>query len=279
MEATQTLSEAVAGRLRQFFTEKQYTTYRASQELGYGKSTKLNKIMSGETGPSLQTLSELTQTFPELSIDWLVTGEGTMLRQSEAPVTAASEEAPRSVTLVIEQQGKDNIIHVPIRAQAGYALAYDKKAYEHDLTPYSLPILQNGLFRSFDVEGDSMEPTFSNHDIVVCKQIPKPEMMRPGHCYVVVMDDNVLVKRILKQIRPNDRTLLLHSDNQAYAPFEMATSDIKELWLVRARLSTDIPSSEQELQGRLLTVLEALGADYQALRRYVEENAPLNAPL
>lgn len=259
---------AFGDRLKSLFATKGLSTYQAGAELGYGRTSKLYKLLGNEVEPSFPTMVDILRKWPDISADWLLLGEGPMTR---AALEQAADEHPRQVQLILETPGENNVAHVPIRAQAGYANATDPSAIADELIAYSLPIFKRGVFVSFDVEGDSMQPTFSNHDIVICTQVRDFDLLRPGHCYVVVMHDNVLVKRILTQYRRGDEGMTLHSDNQAYAPYEVPAQDVKELWLVKACLTTNIPANEQQLHDRLVTVLEALGANYDQIKTFLEE--------
>ncbi|MBC7449334.1 MAG: S24 family peptidase [Hymenobacteraceae bacterium] len=256
MEASATLTETVASRLKAFLAEKQLNTNKASIKLGYGNSTKLHKILSGSQGPSLQTLAELSTTFPDLSLDWLVLGRAVGGQTTAPAIFIADGDKPhplhavttgRVLVATVDRTGNDNIIHIPARAQAGYSHSFDEEQFIRDLTPYSLPMFTNGTFRSFEVEGDSMAPTFGHRDTVICQAVHRLDMLAPGHCYVIVVDGNVWVKRLPKAIKNRRDVVEMVSDNRAYPVHEINATDILEVWHVRAVLSTNIPASSREV--------------------------------
>jgi hypothetical protein len=278
------LSEVVAGRLKEFFAQKQLNTHRASQRLGYGNSTKLHKILSGSQGPSLQTLAELVATFPDLSLDWLIRGTQPA---GAAVAGAAPDEQPlpfhavtsgRAVAVTVDRTGHENILHIPAQAQARYPHSHNDPAYLRDLLPYSLPLFASATYRSFEVVGDQMSGTFAPGDLVVGQFVERWDLLPPGHCYVVVLTDQVLVRRLPAAIRNRRDLVELVSDHRAYPVHPVPAADIVELWQVRAVVSPHVPASgtaAPELMGQLLA---ALGADPEATRRALEGRATDDAP-
>lgn len=76
-------------------------------------------------------------------------------------------------------------------------------------------------------KGDSMEPTIHSGDTLLVdasKSIPAD-----GHIYVIRSADTLWVKRIQKQI---DGTLLLISDNDAYPPMMLDTSNHPDIQII-----------------------------------------------
>jgi hypothetical protein len=231
------------------------------------------------------TLVEIATTYPDLSLDWIVMGR---TAKGPAPVLLGVDDqrtlpfhavtSGRILAVTVDRTGSENILHIPARAQAGYSHSFDEAQYLQDLTPYSLPFFTSGTFRSFEVEGDSMAPTFGHRDTVICQAVDRWDMLAPGHCYVVVVDGNVWLKRLPKAIRNRRDLVEMVSDNRAYPMHEISPTDIREIWHVRAVLSTNIPASTREVQERMLELLEALGVEQQQTRRILESLAPIHAP-
>ncbi|MCB0678373.1 MAG: S24 family peptidase, partial [Saprospiraceae bacterium] len=116
-----------------------------------------------------------------------------------------------------------------------------------------------GTHRSFDVAGDSMEPTLFEGDKVVCSYL-EPTLwessLKDNYVYVVVTRGDVVVKRIFNLIR-EERTLELRSDNDFYQPFRIDLNEIREIWYVRAKISPFLPSP-QNIQNILQADLKEL---------------------
>lgn len=133
--------------------------------------------------------------------------------------------------------GRQNIAMVPARAMAGYALDYQEKDFFDNFPKFSIPGLEGELI-AFEISGDSMSPTITNGDIVVCEPLERGEPIRDNQVYVVVTD--VVVAKRIQQIKDNDRIaqLLLISDNDAvYKPYEVDLEEIRQLLKVKCRLT------------------------------------------
>jgi transcriptional regulator with XRE-family HTH domain len=139
---------------------------------------------------------------------------------------------PHVVT--VDRQGRDNIAYVPIRAGAGYLQGYSDPQFISTLPTYTLPGLQNGTFRMFEIEGHSMIPTFDTSDIIICSFIENLSQIRNDRVHVVVTKDNgILIKRVLNRV-VSDGKLILNSDNQKdpreYPPIVLSPADVSEVW-------------------------------------------------
>ncbi len=254
-------------------------------KLGYERSSKLYKLLKKEAKPGFDTLDDLLMAWPEVSAEWLMRGEGPMLKGGTMPAPVATSETAlteaggwlspeRRQELLDQLTPQDAILYIPAKAQAGYSYTTDLNALLDELTSFSLPMFARGVFRAFDVSGNSMVPTFANADVVICREVLDGwRNVAPGHCYVVVMNDNVVVKRINRQVRDTDTTLVLHSDNSGYPPYEVAREDVREIWQVQAFLSRNVPSNNAQLRARLREILDAIGPDSEILREYVPEPA------
>lgn len=133
--------------------------------------------------------------------------------------------------------GRENITLVPARAVAGYALEHDDDEYLENLQKFSIPNLSGSLI-AFEISGDSMMPTITNGDIVVCENVERDTPLRDNHVYVVVTD--VVVAKRIQQIRNGNEinSLRLISDNGAvYKPYEVALEDIRQILKVKCRLT------------------------------------------
>ncbi|MEZ4952039.1 MAG: S24 family peptidase [Saprospiraceae bacterium] len=135
--------------------------------------------------------------------------------------------------------GRLNITLVPNRAMAGYALEHQDKDYLSELPKFSIPNLDGNLL-AFEINGDSMYPTITNGDIVVCEPLERGDPMRDNHVYIVVTD--VVVAKRIQQIRAESGSteqLRLISDNGAvYKPYEVDLQDIRQILKVKCRLTS-----------------------------------------
>jgi transcriptional regulator with XRE-family HTH domain len=130
-----------------------------------------------------------------------------------------------------------NLIHfVPVKAAAGYLAGYADSEFIDELNTFTLPMLSGGLYRAFEIVGDSMLPTPSG-SIIVGEKMENFENVKNNSAYIVVSkSEGIVFKRLLKSKR-NKTRLTLVSDNPAYQPYEMNIADILELWQAQAAIT------------------------------------------
>lgn len=199
----------------------------------------LSEILKNRRDVTIELLRKAVETY-KLNPVYLFTGDGPMFMIEE------SYKDFKVLTIVTSPENEERIVHVPIPAQAGYASDLSDPAFIQDLPSYSLPDYKYkvGTHRSFDVAGDSMEPTLFEGDKVICSYL-EPTLwensIKNNYVYIIVTQGDVLVKRIKNNIKES-KAIQLISDNDYYDPYELKLTTIKEIWYVRAKISPFLPS-------------------------------------
>lgn len=158
------------------------------------------------------------------------------------PMEDASASDSNDVLVVVaDTNNKERIVHVPFAAQAGYGGQLTDAEYISELPTFTLPdpYFQSGTFRSFDVCGDSMEPTLFQGDQVICSYTERESWrhsIKNNHVYVVITTDDIVVKRMDNRITL-DGTFVLHSDNEYYPPRVVPVNEVLELWSITRKIS------------------------------------------
>lgn len=291
-------SATVTDRIKTLLGHYNLNANSVTQKLGYSTTSKMYKILQGAE-PSFPTLVDFLKAFPAVSGDWLLLGQGAMLREGAKPAQTKDEAvstkiaAPtkfeashsdglRVLTVTVDKDQEENTVLFPREAQAGYPTRMNDAVYLQDMKPYHIPGFEGGTYRAFEVDGLSMSPTFGNRDIVVCSYVDRWHLLKPWECYVVVTQENLLLKRIGDVITDRRGTVELFSDNPGYDPYTLPVSDLVQLWQVRGYLSTAVPprpDRQGNILERLQEVIELLGHDYHEVRRYLDESATSHATL
>jgi phage repressor protein C with HTH and peptisase S24 domain len=133
--------------------------------------------------------------------------------------------------------GRQNITLVPDRAMAGYATTTDTPQYLAEFPKFSIPNIEGSLV-AFEISGDSMMPTITNGDIVVCEALERGEPIRDNQVYVVVTD--VVVAKRIQQIKEGSRLreMRLISDNDRYQPYTVTPEEVQQVLRVKCRLTS-----------------------------------------
>ncbi|NJN77748.1 MAG: LexA family transcriptional regulator [Saprospiraceae bacterium] len=214
----------------------------------------LSEILKGRRDVTIELLRKAVDVY-KINPVYIYTGEGPMF------MTEEDHKSFRVLTIVTNASDDERIVHVPVPAHAGYASELTDPTFIQDLPTFSLPDYKYkvGTHRSFDVAGDSMEPTLFEGDKVICSYL-EPTLwetsIKDNYVYVVVTRGDVLVKRLGNKIK-SDRQLHLISDNGYYEPFDISIGDVREIWYVRAKISPFLPSP-QNIQNMLMDEVKEL---------------------
>ncbi len=180
----------------------------------YKKTGLSNGFLDKGGSVTSANLETILNSFPEISLDWLVTGRGEMLR-NELPVAH-----PAAVG--------EGIPLIPIDAMAG-AFSGEQRVLELECDRYVVPAFKEAEFL-ITVKGSSMIPKYNSGDIVACKRLPIDTFFQWNKVYVLDTEQGPLIKRVKQGTSPD--TLTIHSDNPNYEPFELPRTCIYHIALV-----------------------------------------------
>lgn len=234
---------------------------------------------SKESDLTSKSVAEILLKYPDVSPEWLLTGNGEMLRSEGvteviktppveiiAPIKVEGRSLmPKVIVLKDEDVEEERIPLVPVMAQAGYLQGYDDPQYIKELPMYNLPGMRNGTFRIFQVEGLSMYPTLQSGSYVVGQFVEDWEHISDNRIYVVVSTEGVIVKRVLNRIEKYG-SLYCKSDNRVFPHINVKLKDVKEIWECKMHLSFDFLDPVPEYQK-----IADLEADVQFLKQRVEQ--------
>lgn len=204
--------------------------------LGISKRDFYTKIgvsrgtLESKTGITENVVTKFFATYPEVSIEWLMTGRGEML--ANEPVIPVKQQPviadERPVASLATQPGK-GIPLIPIEAMAG-ALTGEQTVLEYECERYVVPVFKGADFL-IPVKGSSMYPKYSSGDIVACQRVPMSDLFfQWNKVYVIDTNQGALIKRI--KPGSDKEHVLIVSDNEKYDPFELPISSIHAVALV-----------------------------------------------
>ena len=185
----------------------------------YKKTGLSNGFLDKGGSVTSANLETILNTFPEISLDWLVTGRGSMLRSDLSAAHLATE--PGAVIPLI-----------PIEAVAGLPTDDPVGTRFIDCAHYIIPDFANlNVEYMIRVSGSSMYPKYSNGDILACRRVHDVLFFQWGKIYVIDSSQGALVKRVFQDEDP-DRILLVSDNKEHYPPFSIPKSDIRSLSIV-----------------------------------------------
>lgn len=231
-------------RILQYVDYKQIERKKFFGELNVAPSNFRGNALYSEVGGDV--IAKILSNHSKLNAEWLLTGNGEMLKKQEVITTPRVEIIEpikvegRSLmpkVVVVDDDDNDRIPLVSVKAQAGYLEGYDDSNYIEELPTYSLPEMRNGTYRMFQVSGFSMYPTLQDGSYVIGKFVENWEWLSDNRvCVVVTERDGVIVKRVTNRAKEKG-LLYCKSDNRDYNHITVMVEDIKEIWECKAHIS------------------------------------------
>ncbi len=225
----------------------------------------ISQIESGQIYPSLETIDKIVKHY---STTW------DHLTGNAKPIKAGGLREVHSVVTTVDNSGKDNIVMVPVKAQAGYLVGSHQQEYIENLPAFWLPGLGPGSYRAFEVSGYSMlveRQGFFPGDVVIAELVERLEDIKNGFVYVLVNNaqevDNIVLKRCLNYLEKGG-LIICKSDNKdpQYPTFPLPIENIKEVWKFRMKITRQAP----ELTG-LYDRINSLEGDMVLLKEQVKK--------
>ena len=172
---------------------------------------------------SKNLLDKVCIAFPELNRIWLLTGEGSMLRNNNSENNETYEN---------NETNDHTLPLIPIAAVAGFN-GLDIPGIPIAQCPqYSIPdFIEQKAEYLIRVSGSSMYPKYSSGDILACRRIQEITFIQWGKIYVIDSQQGAMVKRLF-EIPDNPEHILCQSDNPKYPPFKLPKSEIRSLSIV-----------------------------------------------
>ena len=74
-------------RIQQLIDHYELNVSSFSKSIGLKGNVTIYKIVKGESSPSFATLLKIKENYPEVNIDWILTGEGTMIEDRKKDIS------------------------------------------------------------------------------------------------------------------------------------------------------------------------------------------------
>ncbi len=191
------------------------------------------------TKPGYDVLTAIINEF-DINPEYLF-GKSEVMLKSDTTQIQTYSGVPQVVA--VNPTGNENVIYVPIQARAGYLNGYGDANYIEQLPSFHMPHLNNGTYRCFEVQGNSMVRTFFDGDLVFGKYVENLHDIKDGRVYVIVSkNDGIVLKRVINRIEQRGK-LILKSDNKTgnYPTYTINAEEIMEVWYVTMFASKQMP--------------------------------------
>ena len=200
-------------RILQVIENKEITPYRFCKDLGLSMGY-LDKRGSIGTDKYLKIIEYL----PDINPEWLLTGEGEMLKEhNNLPIAVKTYNPDEGIPLI------------PTEAMGGVASG-EVSVLELDCERYVIPMFKGADFL-IPVKGSSMIPKYNSGDIVACKKVPMQDIFfQWNKVYVLDTNQGAIIKRVAKSEEKD--CIKIVSENPNYEPFDLHLSQIYSIAIV-----------------------------------------------
>ena len=193
----------------------------------------LSQIESGKSQISLDTLRNLSNEL-NVNCNWVVNGVGDIFYNEEKKIGRINTQ---QIVVNVKNADLTSIPLVQEEAHAGYIQGYEDPEYIKTLRVYQIPGFENGSYRLFEIEGESMIPTVYPREIVICEYVESIESVENGTLCVVITKEGIVAKRVY--FYESDKNLLiLKSDNSRFKTYSMERDMILELWKIKSKITS-----------------------------------------
>ncbi len=156
----------------------------------------------------------------DIDANWLLTGEGEMLKSDNNTPAVAEPQLPSGVPML------------PFDAFAGIGTDVEGVNLDTIEERYVVPLF-DGMKMDFmiSVRGSSMYPKYNSGDVVACRMVQELLFVQWNKVYVLdTISQGVIIKRLKKSDK--EGFVICKSENEQYEPFEIPMSDIRTIALV-----------------------------------------------
>ena len=183
-------------RVKEFVLHLGVSEREFASVVGVGQRS-VNYYFKGEQKPSLEFLSKLALAYPTVNIDWLITGEGEMLKSNKSVSIFLPENLPKQV-------GKLYLAPIyesyPVSAgNMGLSAVRDDKP-----DGYAYTTMPGVTF--FPVVGCSFEPTIKAGNYVGTVKVDSWDRLDTEKIYFILTRGERMIKRL--RVDNNDNNIL-----------------------------------------------------------------------
>lgn len=184
-----------------------------AREIGLNRSENLYQIKRGNNGISRDLSNTITTRFPEISRAWLLTGEGTMLKNDPSPtgkpIPFYNVDAVRAASLQSQTDANG-------RSKADYYISF--------------PAFDGCKFAALSVS-EAMQPDVQRGTILFFSEADVQSII-PGEMYLV-LGSKFSGLRYLRRTPGTDELRLLPANRKGYDEVLLSDNDVAELYVVR----------------------------------------------
>ena len=216
-------------RMREYLDYKGITKYKFCNDLGFS-----NKFLDNSSNMGTDKACKILHYYPEINSEWLLTGNGSMLKEENANIVIINKDRKTSDSLHVSQE----IPLYDLEAVAGLRELFSSGEPQRVLDTIKIPNLPK-CDGAISVTGDSMYPLLKSGDIILYKET-EFENIFFGEMYLLSVklndwEEYITVKYVQKSEQGSEFVKLV-SQNSHHQPKDIHISKISALALIKASI-------------------------------------------
>lgn len=197
--------------------------------------------------------SQIQKSFPDLNMGWLLTGEGSMLREQPQVQFSAVQNNTNSphATMYANHGDVHTIKDIPTTKDAAPLVPIELTRKENTDIYNEMMGKANELMSEhitkvnvfsdidfyFSVYDDSMNPTFVRGDILALRHLDKEQFIVNGNPYVLDTKSHGMLLRVLKNREDHYECSVLDKSDR-YESFDVPKADVYMVYNIKGMLRT-----------------------------------------
>lgn len=216
--------------------------------------TNFGKMMSGTQKITDRTRRMIEARFPDLNFDWLLTGEGEMLRENAPrPMAQHNHHSPgarmennyymrggteggntAAQNLEVKSASEDARPIIPsyMYNMPDYDIYANIKNGAANMEIFSVQGFMNQIDIIYRVQDNSMTPSFTSGDLIGIRRLPETEHIVNGDYYVIDTKPHGVRLRILIENADSYTLRATDANRDRYTDFNVAKSEIISIFAV-----------------------------------------------
>lgn len=199
----------------------------------------ISELRNNKRNLTEQFVDSLVSVFDDVSKDWLLTGEGSMLKEKK-PKPFVSEVTP------VPEDNYMMVEYADLRATAGYLGNGDVSVLPETQRRLLPREYAKGYYLVVRVDGDSMYDgsarSIRDGDEVLIREVThelKDGLPIRKNLFIITTREGNVLKQII-EINQAERYLMCHSFNPSYSDYKIPLEDICQIFLVCKVVSKQI---------------------------------------
>ena len=217
------MESTVKDRLKQYLSAKHISMAEFGRRIGVSGAyvTSMRKSIQPEK------VEKIKSEFPDLNIDWLLTGDGVMCESTleDVEIMPAPSEGATPIYNLDATCGSD-----------GRSIEF---LQEHIIGYVSMPNVSKSA-SIVRANGDSMTPAINDGDFIAVREVTDFDDIFYGQIYLVITAQNRMVKYVRRYEQDEENYVLLKSENPNYDDIKMPKKRIIKMFMVENILSLQI---------------------------------------